>query len=110
MGYLAEKFKKELKEPTYEEILEKVRQTESYFWFCWICGILLIFVGVSMIFHSPANNTKALFLGLFLAVLGPIIIAQIKIFIQIKFSMLYIIWLSSKRIEDEIRKSEAADL
>ena len=58
----------------------------------------------------PANNLKALFFGLFLAIDGIIQIALAKIWAHIKLSMYQIIWDRKNWIEAEIRKSEAEDI
>ena len=104
----ADKFE-QLKELTCEDILKRVRKTESYYWVYVVTGVIFIIVGVSIIFQPSANNSKALF-GLLLAVTGVIQIALIKLSTQIKLSMLYTMWVNNIRIEAEIRKSEAADL
>lgn len=104
----ADKFEK-LQELTCEDILKQVSKSESYYWAYLIIAVIFSAVGVSIIFQSSANNTKALF-GLFLAVTGVIQIAWLKLSMQIKLSLLYTTWINNKRFEAEIRKSEAADL
>jgi hypothetical protein len=104
----ADKFEK-LEELTCEDILKQVRKIESYYWAYLVIAVIFSAVGVSIIFQSSANNSKALF-GLFLAVTGVIQIAWMKLSMQIKLSLLYTTWINNKKFEAEIRKSEAADL
>jgi uncharacterized membrane protein HdeD (DUF308 family) len=86
----------QLKELTREDILKQVRKTEIVYWVYVVIFVILIIVGVSIIFQPSANNSKALF-GLFIAVTGVIQIAWTKLSMQIKLSMLYTMWINSKR-------------
>lgn len=103
----AESFKEQ---PTCENILKKVQKIEMQYWIFLLLSVIIALWGVFIMIHAPADNLKALFFGLFLAIDGCIQISLIKIWVHIKLSMLRIIWDSQNRIENEIRKSEAADL
>ena len=96
--------------PTCEDILKKVRTIEILYWIFLLLSVIITLWGVLIMILVPANNIKALFLGLFLAIDGIIQITLIKIWAHIKLSMYRIIWDSKNRIESEIRKSEAADI
>lgn len=103
----AESFKEQ---PTCNDILKKIHTIEILYWIFLLFSVLIALWGILIIFLVPANNLKALFLGLFLAIEGTIQISLIKIWAHIKLSMYRIIWDNKNRIEAEIRKSEAEDL
>ena len=103
----AESFKEQ---PTCEDILKKVQTIEIMYWIYLLLSVTIALVGVFMMTLATAGNLKILILGLFLAIDGCIQISLIKIWAHIKLSMYRIIWDSQNRIENEIRKSKAADL
>ena len=103
----AEAFKEQ---PTCKNILKKVKTIEIIYWICLLLSCIIAVWGILIILLVPADNTKAQFLGLFLAIDGCIQVSLIKIWAHIKLSMLRIIWDNQNRIENEIRKSQAADL
>ena len=103
----AESFKET---PTCDDILKKVQTIEILYWIFLLLSVGIALWGILIMILVPANNTKALFLGLFLAIDGTIQISLIKIWVHVKLSMYRIIWDSKNRIEAEIRKSEAEDL
>ena len=95
---------------TCEEIPKKIQKIEILYWIFLSLSVFICVLGILIMILVPANNSKALFLGLFLAIDGLIQIALIKIWAHIKLSMYRIIWDGKNRIEAEIRKSEAEDL
>ena len=103
----AESFKEQ---PTCEDILKKVRKTEILYWIFLLLSVVITLWGILIMILVPANNFKALFLGLFLAIDGSMQIILIKIWAHIKLSMYFTIWDRKNWIESEIRKSEAADI
>ena len=103
----AESFKEQ---PTCEDILKKIQKIEIIYWISLLLAVFISVLGLLIMLLTPANNLKALFLGLFLGTNGLIQIALMKIWVHIKLSMYRIIWDSNNRIEAEIRKSEAEDL
>jgi len=103
----AESFKET---PTCEDILKKVRTIEIMYWIFLLLSIIIAVWGVMIIILAPADNLKALFLGLFLAIDGCLQVSLIKIWAHIKLSMFRIIWDRNNKIEAEINKLEAQDL
>jgi hypothetical protein len=103
----AESFKET---PTCEDILKKVRMIEIAYWIFLLLSIIIAVWGVMIIILAPADNLKALFLGLFLAIDGCLQISLIKIWAHIKLSMFRIIWDRNNKIEAEINRLEAQDL
>ena len=103
----AESFKEQ---PTCEDILKKIQKIEIIYWISLLLAVFISVLGLLIMLLTPANNLKALFLGLFLGTNGLIQIAMVEIWVHIKLSMYRIIWDSNNRIEAEIRKSEAEDL
>ena len=103
----AESFKEQ---PTCENILKKIQTIEMLYWIFLLLSVIIALWGIGIMILVPADNLKALFLGLFLAIDGSLQVTLIKIWAHIKLSMYRIIWDSQNRIENEIRKSEAADL
>ena len=103
----AESFKEQ---PTCEDILKKVQKIEILYWIFLSLSVFIALWGILIMILVPANNLKALFLGLFLAIDGTIQITLIKMWAHIKLSMYRIIWDSKNRIEAEINKLEAEDL
>ncbi len=103
----AESFREQ---PTCENILKKIQTIEMLYWIFLLLSVIIALWGIGIMILVPADNLKALFLGLFLAIDGSLQVTLIKIWAHIKLSMYRIIWDSQNRIENEIRKSEAADL
>ena len=103
----AETFKEQ---PTCEDILKKIQTIEILYWIFLLLSVIIALWGVLIMILVPARYTKALFLGLFLAIDGTIQITLIKVWAYIKLSMYRIIWDSRNRIEAEINKLEAEDL
>jgi len=103
----AEGFKEQ---PTCEDILKKVRKIEIVYWVFIVLLVLVAMSGVNIIIEAPEGDLKQHVMGLFLALLGVSQITLMKIWAHIKLSMYFTIWDSQNRIENEIRKSEAADL
>ncbi|MEN6385532.1 MAG: hypothetical protein ABFD79_10075 [Phycisphaerales bacterium] len=97
-------------QPTCEDILKKVTKTEITYWIFLIISVFITLDGLSMILNANDSQIRKLFLGLFLAVVGVVNIALMKIWAHIRLTTYLIIWDRKNRIEGEIRKSEAADL
>jgi len=72
--------------------------------------IFITILGINIITKAPEGDLKEHVMGLFLALFGIIQITLMKIWAHIRLTTLYLIWDSQNRIENEIRKSEAADL
>ncbi len=66
--------------------------------------------GGSIILDAPENDLKEHAWGLFLAILGIVNIAVIKLWAHIRLTMYFIIWDRNNRIEAEMNKLEAEDL
>jgi len=96
--------------PTCDDILKKVHTMEIVYWVFLLLSAIICLWGIFIMILVPADNLKALFLGLFLAIDGAVQIALIKIWAHIKLSMYRIIWDRNNRIEGEIKKLEAEDL
>ena len=103
----AERFKEQ---PTCEDVLKKVRKTETAYWIFMVIFILVGLHGLNTIAQASEDNLKQHIMGLFFALLGLSQITLMKIWAHIRLAMLYQIWDSRNRLENEIRKSEAADL
>lgn len=103
----AEGFKEQ---PTCEDVLKKVRKTEITYWIWLAVCVFITIGGLNTIAKAPEGNLKQHVMGLFLALLGIIQITLMKIWAHIRLAMLYQIWDSQNRLENEIRKSQAADL
>ena len=103
----AESFKEQ---PTCEDILKKVRKTEILYWVFILLSVFIAIAGANLIVNAPESNLKQHAWGLFLAIVGIVNIAVIKLWAQIRLTMYFTIWDSKNLIEAEIRKSEAADI
>ena len=103
----AESFKKQ---PTCEDILKKIHTVEVLYWIFLLLSVAIAIWGIFMMILVPADNLKALLVGLFLAIEGSMQTILIKIWAHIRLSMYRIIWDSKNRLEAEIRKSQAEDL
>ena len=95
---------------TCENVLMKVHRTEITYWIWLLVCIALGLGGWAMILSAPSNDIKAHAIGLFLAVDGMIGVATIKIWVHIRLCMFWTLWLEQNRLEEEMRRSEAADL
>jgi hypothetical protein len=103
----AESFKEQ---PTCEDILKRVTKTEIMYWIFLALSVFVTLWGINTIISAPENGLKQHVMGLFLALVGIINVAVIKLWAHIRLTMYFIIWDRKNRIEAEIRKSEAADL
>ena len=97
-------------QPTCEDILKRVRKTETTYWIFIVIFALMLIHGFNTINEAPEDNLKQHVMGLFLALFGIIHITLMKIWAHIRLTMYFLIWDSKNRIENEIRKSEALDL
>ena len=73
-------------------------------------SVFIAIGGANLIQNAPENDLKQHIWGLFLAIVGIVNIAVIKLWAHIRLMMYFLIWDSKNRIESEIRKSEAQDL
>jgi hypothetical protein len=103
----AEAFKEQ---PTCEDILKKVSRTEIYYWIFVLVSVAIAIAGANLIISAAESDIKQHTWGLFLAIVGIVNVAVIKLWAQIRLTMYFTIWDSKNRIEEEIRKSEASDL
>lgn len=93
---------------TCEDILGRVRKTEIMYWVYMIVLIAITLSGLHSLMHSA--GTRAMLFGLFMALVGIINIALIKLWAHVRLVMYYIIWDSQNRLEAELNKSMAEDL
>ena len=103
----AEGFKEQ---PTCEDVLKKVRKTEIVYWIFMVIFILVGLHGLKTIAQAPQGDLKQHVMGLLLSLVGVSQITLMKIWAHIRLAMLYQIWDSQNRLENELRKSQAADL
>lgn len=93
---------------TCEDILGRVRKTEIIYWVYMVALIALTLGGLHSLMNS--TGTKEMLMGLFMALVGIINIALIKLWAHVRLVMYYIIWDSQNRLEAELNKSIASDL
>ena len=93
---------------TCEDILGRVHKTQITFWIYMVILVAITLGGLHVLMH--ATETRAMLTGLFMALVGIINIALIKIWAHIRLVMFYIIWDSQNRLEAELNKSLAEDL
>jgi uncharacterized membrane protein len=103
----AETFKEN---PTCEDVIKKVRNTEITYWIFMAIFIVVGLHGLSTINEASEGDLKEHVMGLLVVLFALIQITLMKIWAHIRLTMLYQIWDSQNRIENEIRKSQAADL
>ena len=96
--------------PTCDDILKRVRKTEVIYWIFQIVSVIIVISGVNLIQNAPENNIKEHTWGLFIAIVGIIQIAVIKLWAQIRLTMFFTIWERNNWVQSEIRKSEAHDI
>ena len=83
-------------------------KTQITFWIYMVILVAITLGGLHVLMH--ATETRAMLTGLFMALVGIINIALIKIWAHIRLVMFYIIWDSQNRLEAELNKSLAEDL
>ena len=98
------------KQFTCEDILEKVRRTEKECLVSVWVNYAITLSSIMLIVFVPGNNLKLFFVFLFMGILGLVNTAVTKLWGQMIFNSLYLLYESRIRTEAEIRKSEAADL
>lgn len=96
--------------PTCEDILRSVRRIEITYWVYMVILVVISLNGIGMFMDAPEGDLKKHILGLFIAMVGLVYIAVIKIWANVKLSMLYTMWDSQNRLKAEIAKLESADL
>jgi len=75
-----------------------------------LLSVVIAIAGAILIANAPENDLKQHAWGLFLAIVGIVDIAVIKLWAHIRLTMLFIIWDRKNSIEAEIHKLEAQDL
>ena len=95
---------------TCDDILKRVRKTEIVYWVFLVLSVCIAIWGYCILQNAPEDNLKQHAIGLFLAVVGIVNVAVIKLWAHIILTMYFIIWDSKNRIEAEINKLEAEDL
>jgi len=103
----AEAFKEH---PTCDDILKRVRKTEILYWIFLLLSAFVAIAGANLIRNAPENDLKEHAWGLFLAIVGIVNIAVIKLWAHMSLTMYFTIWDRKNWIEAEIRKSEAEDI
>ena len=98
------------KQFTCEDILEKVRTTEKECLVSVRVSYAITLISIILIVFAPGNNLKLSLVFLFIAISGIVNTAVTKLWGQMIFNSLYLLYDSRIRTEAEIRKSEAADL
>jgi len=96
--------------PTCDDILKRVRKTEIVYWVFLVLSVCIAIAGYNILKDAPENDLKEHAWGLFLAIVGIVNIAVIKLWAHIRLTMYFMIWDRNNRIEAEINKLEAADL
>jgi len=96
--------------PTCKDILKSVRRIEIMYWVYAIILAMITLNGIGMFMDAEPDDIKSHTLGLFIAMVGLVHIAVIKIWANIKISMLYTMWDSQNRIAAEMAKMESEDL
>ena len=97
-------------QPTCDDILKRVRKTETAYWIFMAVSVLIAIWGIDIILTAPKGELKQLIMGLFMGIVGVVNIAVIKLWAHIRLTMYFIIWDRQNRLEAELRKSEAQDL
>jgi len=96
--------------PTCDDILKRVRKTEILYWVFLVLSISIAICGYNILNNAPEDNMKQHAIGLFMAIVGIVNVAVIKLWAHIIMTMYFIIWDSKNRIKGEINKLEAEDL
>ena len=98
------------KHRTCDDILARVRKTEIVYWIYMVALTLVTVGGVGTMQGAQPTDFRTMLFGLFMALVGFVSIALIKLWAHIRLVMYYIIWDSQNRLEAELRKSRAEDL
>ena len=96
--------------PTCDDILKKVRKTEILYWIYLLLSVFIAIGGANLIQNAPQDDLKQHAWGLFLAIVGIVNVAVIKLWAHIRLTMYFTIWDRKNWIDAEIRKSEAEDI
>ena len=95
---------------TYDEIKKRIHKTEIQYWILLLVSLFIAFGGLGTIEQAKEGDMKQIGWGIFLIVLGLVHVAVIKIWAHTKILTYYMIWERRKWVEEEIKKSEAADI
>ena len=96
--------------PTCDDVLKGVRKTEKTYWIYAVICVLVVLHGISTMAEAAEDDIKEIAMGLFIAIAGFIYIAIIKLWVNIKLTMYFIIWDRNNTLEAEIKKSELQDM
>ena len=96
--------------PTCDDVLKGVRKTERTYWLYAVICVLVVLYGISTMAEAAEDDIKEIAMGLFIAIAGFIYIAIIKLWVNIKLTMYFIIWDRNNTLEAEIKKSELQDM
>lgn len=95
---------------TFDDIEKKVRKIQIQYLIYLLIAVAIGLAGLSYIAQAPEGNIKELAYGICLVVAGIVQVAVVKLWAHMKLITYFLIWERRKWIEDEIKKSEAADI
>lgn len=96
--------------PTCDDILARVRRTEITYWIFLVISVLIVIGGATAIREATEGDIKEHAWGLFVAIVGIVNVAVMKLWAHIRLTTYFIIWDRQNRIEAEIKKLESHDL
>ena len=94
----------------YDDIPNRVRKTEIYYWVFIIPSILLIIAGWVVMMSAPPSDVRSMLVGLFLAIVGIVNVAVMKIWAHVRLCLYMMIWDRQNRLQRELDQMAAADL
>ena len=95
---------------SFEDIEKKVRKIQFQYLIYLAIAVAIGLAGLHYIAQAPEGDMKKLAWGICLVVAGIVQIAVVKLWAHIKIITYFLIWERRKWVEDEIKKSEAADI
>ncbi|MBN1972845.1 MAG: hypothetical protein JW787_04355 [Sedimentisphaerales bacterium] len=95
---------------SFEDIEKKVKYISVQYWIYLIIAVAIGWAGLRYIAKAPEGDMKKLAYGICMVVAGIVQVAIVKLWAHMKIITYFMIWERRKWIEDEIKKSEAADI
>ena len=95
---------------TFDDIEKKVRKIQIQYLIYLLIAVAIGLAGLQYIAQAPEGDTKKLAYGICLVVAGIVQVAVVKLWAHMKLITYFMIWERRKWVEDEIKKSEAADI
>jgi len=95
---------------TFDDIEKEVHSTAIQYWICLLIAIAIVVAGLLYIAKALEGDMIKIAWGICMVFAGIVQVAIVKLWAHMKIITYFMIWERRKWVEDEIKKSEVADI